>query len=156
IIEDRPETALVVAPIGGGGLAAGLLVALKSAAPRLRLIGVQAAGAPSARLSLRAGRIVCLESIDTYANGIAVKRPGEICFEIISTLIDDIVLVTDEQMRTAQKRLYRSAGIVAEGAGAASLAAVLAGLAGPERPVVCLVSGGNASAGEVAALTAAD
>jgi threonine dehydratase len=124
----------VVIPIGGGGLASGISVALRAVRPDLRLVGVQAAGT-------RPGG-----SGYTIADGIAVKEPGELTMAILGETLDDIVTVEDEQIAEAIVLLAERTKLVVEGAGAVSVAAVLGGLAGGSGPVLALLSGGNIDA----------
>lgn len=147
ILEDLPDVDYVVVPIGGGGLISGIAYAIKRARPRARIYGVQAKGAPSVYLSLKEGRIITLESVDTIADGIAVKRPGEITMEFIQKYVDDVVLVDDNEIADAIYFLAERSRVLAEGAGAAAVAALLAGRI-KERGGrgVAVVSGGNIDA----------
>lgn len=147
ILEDLPDVDYVVVPIGGGGLISGIAYAIKRARPRARIYGVQAKGAPSVYLSLKEGRIITLESVDTIADGIAVKRPGEITMEFIQKYVDDVVLVDDNEIADAIYFLAERSRVLAEGAGAAAVAALLAGRI-EERGGrgVAVVSGGNIDA----------
>src|SRR6476646_3488754 len=128
------ELETVVIPIGGGGLASGISLALRAVRPGLRLVGVQAAGT-------RPGG-----SGYTIADGIAVKEPGELTMGILAETLDDIVTVDDEQIAEAIVLLVERTKLVVEGAGAASVAAILGGLAGGSGPVLALLSGGNIDA----------
>jgi threonine dehydratase len=133
--EQAPDAETVVVPVGGGGLASGIAIALRALRPSIRLVGVQAAAcAPFA------GRPV---GGVTIADGIAVKAPGELTSTILADLLDDVVTVTDDEISEAIVLLAERAKLVVEGAGAASLAAVLAGRAGGGGPVVAILSGGN-------------
>jgi threonine dehydratase len=132
--EQVEELETVVIPIGGGGLASGISLALRAVRPGLRLIGVQAAGT-------RPGG-----SGYTIADGIAVKEPGELTMSILAETLDDIVVVDDEQLAEAIVLLVERTKLVVEGAGAASVAAILGGLAGGSGPVLALLSGGNIDA----------
>lgn len=147
ILEDLPDVDYVVVPVGGGGLISGIAYAIKRARPRARIYGVQAKGAPSVYLSLKEGRIITLESVDTIADGIAVKRPGEITMEFIQKYVDDVVLVDDNEIADAIYFLAERSRVLAEGAGAAAVAALLAGRI-KERGGrgVAVVSGGNIDA----------
>ena len=104
ILEDLPEVKTVVAPIGGGGLMAGVALAVKSRRPDVRVVGVQASGAPAVFLSQQQGKLVATDSVHTIADGIAIKQPGELCWQIIREHVDDIVLVEEEEI--AQSILY--------------------------------------------------
>jgi len=132
--EQVEELETVVIPIGGGGLASGISLALRAVRPGLRLVGVQAAGT-------RPGG-----SGYTIADGIAVKEPGELTMSILGETLDDIVVVEDEQIAEAIVLLVERTKLVVEGAGAASVAAILGGLAGGSGPVLALLSGGNIDA----------
>jgi len=132
--EQVEELETVVIPIGGGGLASGISLALSAVRPGLRLVGVQAAGT-------RPGG-----SGYTIADGIAVKEPGELTMSILDETLDDIVVVEDEQIAEAIVLLVERTKLVVEGAGAASVAAILGGLAGGSGPVLALLSGGNIDA----------
>jgi threonine dehydratase len=138
LLEQLPQLGTVVVPIGGGGLAAGIATALKEVRPDVQVVGVQAAAcAPFA------GR----ETHEfTIAEGIAVKRPGALTRTIIEEKLDEIVTVTDEEISEAIVLLLERAKLVVEGAGAASLAALLAGKVGGSGPVVTVLSGGNIDA----------
>jgi len=134
LAEQVEELETVVVPIGGGGLASGISLALRAVRPGLRLVGVQAAGT-------RPGG-----SGFTIADGIAVKEPGALTMGILGETLDDIVSVEDEQIAEAIVMLAERTKLVVEGAGAVSVAAILGGLAGGAGPVVALLSGGNIDA----------
>jgi threonine dehydratase len=144
LLEQNPDLEVFVVPIGGGGLAAGIAVAGKDANPKLRIIGVQAENIASMKASVEAGKIVNVTGT-TIADGIAVARPGEHTFPIIREYIDEIVTVSEDEIAEAVLVLLESEKTVTEGAGAASVAAVLnrkvAGIAG--RQVCCVLTGGN-------------
>jgi len=134
----------VVVPIGGGGLIAGIAVALRGLRSDLEIIGVEAEGAPAMRQSLQDGRVAPLTSMDTICDGIAVKRAGELTFPLVRDLVDRVVTVDDEQVARAVFLLAQRAKLVAEPSGAAALAAVLGGrLDVRGSTVVTVVSGGN-------------
>lgn len=143
ILEDAPETDLVLAAIGGGGLIAGVASAVKAIRPAVRVVGVEPTGAPTLYESLRAGRVVELPEITTAANTLAPRRSDELNFGIIRETVDEIVLVTDEEMREAARWLWHEMGVAAELSGAATLAAVLTGKVslGDARSVCALVCG---------------
>jgi threonine dehydratase len=132
-LDDEPATDLMVASIGGGGLIAGVATAVKgrqreaSSIRRIRMIGVEATGAPKIYQSLRAGRVVELATVTTAANTLAPRRSHELNFAIIRETVDDVVLVTDEEMCEAARWLWFEAGVAAELSGAAALAAILTG-----------------------------
>lgn len=145
LLEQVPDLTAVVVPIGGGGLIAGIATAVKARFPQARIFGVEAFAAASAMASREAGRIVHIESADTIADGIAVKRIGERTFPILERLVDDIVAVGEQQIADSVHLLLEHQKVLAEGAGAAALAAVLGGelpLDASDR-VVLVLSGGN-------------
>jgi threonine dehydratase len=127
VLDDQPATDLMVAAIGGGGLIAGVATAVKERRPETRMIGVEATGAPKIHQSLRAGRVIELATVTTAANTLAPRTSHELNFAIIQERVDDVVLVTDEEMYAAARWLWFEAGIAAELSGAASLAAILTG-----------------------------
>lgn len=144
ILSALPEMDICIVPVGGGGLISGMAFAIKALKPTCRVIGVQAAGAASMRHAFDEHRRVPLERVSTIADGIAVKMPGEKTFEYCRRYVDDIVTVSDDEIASAILSLMEQQKLVAEGAGAVSVAAAMAGkvdLAG--RKTVCLVSGGN-------------
>lgn len=144
IIDQLPKVDAVVVPIGGGGLISGVAFALKSLNPNIKVYGVQAEGAPSMKNSIRDKKIETLNTVHTIADGIAVKTPGENTFELCQKYVDDIVTVTDDEISTAILELMEREKLVAEGAGATSLAAVMFDkLPIKGQNVVALVSGGN-------------
>lgn len=126
ILEQVPEVDTIVVPLGGGGCIGGIAVAVKSLKPAVRIIGVEAEAAPSARLSLDAGEIVAVEAGRTLADGIAIKRVGELTFPLIQRYVDDVVLVGEEEIARAILLLLEREKTVAEGAGAVPLAALVA------------------------------
>ena len=135
----------VVVPVGGGGLISGIAFAIKQLKPKVKVYGVQAAGAASMIGSLHDGKIECLPSVSTIADGIAVKQPGTHTFEYCQKFVDGMVSVTDEEICAAILALIEKQKMVSEGAGAAPVAAILAGKL-PEldgKKVCCLISGGN-------------
>ena len=134
----------IVVPIGGGGLAAGVAYTVKQIKPEVKVYGVQVCGAPSMFNSIKNGEIEILDNVSTIADGIAVKKPGEKTFELIKNYVDDIALVSDEEVASAILALIEKQKMIAEGAGAASVAAVMFNkfpLKG--KRVVAVVSGGN-------------
>ncbi len=144
IFEQCPDVRTIVAGIGGGGLISGIAVAAKAISPRVRIIGVQAAGAAAMPASLKAGRPVRLESFSTIADGIAVGRPGDLTFAHVSKLVDDVVTVTDEDIARALVTLLERNKLVVEPAGAVGVAALMTGAAGDVAcPAVAVLSGGN-------------
>ncbi len=143
IVEQVPDAATVVVCLGGGGLLSGIAVVLRALRPDVRIIGVQAAGCASFAASLDAGVPVRLPVSTTIADGIAVKRPGELTLAHVGSLVDDIVTVTDEELSRAVVILLERAKLVVEPAGAAAVAALIAGRIEGDFPVVATVSGGN-------------
>ena len=145
LLEQLPDLTAVVVPIGGGGLIAGIATAIKEQRPSVKVFGVEAAAAPSALASRRAGHVVKLESADTLADGIAVKRVGDLTFPLIERHVDDIVSVDEEEIASAVHLLLEHEKVLAEGAGAVPLAALLAGKlpVGPADVTAMVLSGGN-------------
>ncbi len=144
ILEDLPDVDAVIAPIGGGGLISGIAVALKSLRPQVKILGVQAEGAPSMYKAKQIGQINTLESVSTIADGIAVKRPGNLTFDLVQKYVDDIAIVNDEEVAKAILMLLERTKSVVEGAGAVSLAALMTkkfNLKG--KKVAVVLSGGN-------------
>ncbi len=144
IIDQFPEVEAVVVPVGGGGLISGVAFALKSLNPNIKVYGVQAEGAASMQKSIDDKKIETLTDVHTIADGIAVKTPGENTFELCSKYVDEIVTVSDDEISTAILELIEREKLIAEGAGATSVAAVMFDkLPVKGKNVVCLVSGGN-------------
>ena len=144
MLQQLPELGAVVVPVGGGGLISGVAVALKSLRPALRVIGVEADQAASAALSRQAGRVMELGAIKTIADGIAVKRVGDLTFALMQQYVDDLVTVSDEDIAAAILIYMERIRVVVEGAGAASLAALVSHKV--KLDGVCtgvVVSGGN-------------
>lgn len=145
IIQELPDVDTVITPIGGGGLISGVAFALKTLKPDVRVIGVQAAGAPSMVESIAKDERVRLNTVGTIADGIAVKEPGINTFEMVKKYVDEVVTVTDDEIAAAILTLLEKQKLVSEGAGATPLAAVLFDKIKVKEgeKVVCLVSGGN-------------
>ncbi len=143
IMDDLPGVKTIVVPIGGGGLASGVAAAVKMLHPAVKVIGVQAAGAAGMKASFDAGHVVSLPSAKTIADGIAVKKPGDLTFEICRKYLDDIVTVDDDEIAQAILFLMENGKMVAEGAGAAPVAAILNNKIERSGNVVAVVSGGN-------------
>lgn len=144
ILQDLPDVDVIVLPIGGGGLAAGVSYYVHQKRPGVRLIGAEPQGAGSMKAAIAAGRPVTLDSIDPFVDGAAVKRAGDYPFEYCSQLLDKIVLVPEGRICTSILRLYNNDAIVAEPAGALSIAAlnfIAEDIKG--KKVVCIISGGN-------------
>ncbi len=144
LLEQLPDMDAVVVPIGGGGLISGVAFAIKSLNPNIKVYGVQAAGAPSMYNSVKDGKIKRLDNVATLADGIAVKEPGENTFELVNKYVDEIVTVTEDEISGAILSLIEQQKLIAEGAGAVSVAAVMFDKVPVKgKKVVCLVSGGN-------------
>ncbi|MDP6484357.1 MAG: threonine ammonia-lyase, partial [Nitrospinota bacterium] len=143
VLEEIPDVGTVVVPVGGGGLISGVASAVKTRRPDVRIVGVAAEGAPSLSRSVDAGRIVSTDFVQTIADGIAVKRIGAMCFPLIQKLVDQVVTVSDDQMARAILSLLERERMLAEAAGAASLAALLERRARVTGKVVALITGGN-------------
>ena len=122
-----PDLDAVLVPIGGGGLISGLAFALKSLKPSCKVYGVQVAGAPCMANSLCCGHIEELPSVATFADGIAVKRPGEHTFELTNKYVDEVVTVTDDEVASAVLALIEQQKLIAEGAGAGAVGAYIGG-----------------------------
>jgi threonine dehydratase len=134
----------VVVPVGGGGLIAGLAVWLKAERPDVHVVGAEPAGAASMQAALAAGGPVALEAVDTFVDGAAVGRVGELTFPLVRDLVDEVVSVPEGAVCTEMLDLYQSEGIIAEPAAALASAAVRGRISRvPEGQVVCIVSGGN-------------
>ncbi len=144
ILDDLDDVDAVVVPIGGGGLIAGIAYAIKKLKPNVKVYGVQAEGAASMLTSVEQQKIVCLPSVATIADGIAVKEPGENTFNLVSKYVDGIVSVTEDEISSAILALMEQHKMVSEGAGAVSVAAVMFNKLPLEgKKVVAVVSGGN-------------
>jgi threonine dehydratase len=147
-----PDLARVIVPVGGGGLVSGVALALKSERPSIDVIGVQAASCAPVRGSLEQGKPVAVQSALTIADGIAVKRPGELTLSLIERWVDDVVAVEEDEVAEAMVFLLERAKLVVEGAGAVGAAALLSGrtVAARDGVTVVLLSGGNVDAGLLA------
>ncbi|MDE5854836.1 MAG: threonine ammonia-lyase [Ruminococcus sp.] len=144
LTEQVPDMDAVIVPIGGGGLISGVAFAIKSLNPNIKIYGVQAAGAPSMFNAIKDGKIECLESVSTIADGIAVKEPGENTFQLVSQYVDEIVTVNDDEISAAILALMEQQKLVTEGAGAVAVAAAMFNkVPVKNKKVVCLLSGGN-------------
>ena len=145
ILEQLPDVDAVVVPIGGGGLIAGVACTIKQINPKCKVYGVQAAGAPSMEKSILDDEIETLKRVQTIADGIAVKTPGDLTFDLVKKYVDGIVTVTDDEIALAILTLLEQQKLISEGAGAVPVAAVMNGKI-PDiegKKVCCLVSGGN-------------
>ncbi|MBQ8860104.1 MAG: threonine ammonia-lyase [Ruminococcus sp.] len=144
IFNDLDNIDAIVVPIGGGGLISGIAYTVKQIRPSVKVYGVQVSGAPSMYNSVKDGEIECLQSVSTIADGIAVKQPGVNTYELVKEYVDEIALVTDDEVASAILALIEKQKMIAEGAGAVAVAAVMFNkfdLKG--KRVVALVSGGN-------------
>jgi len=152
LLDQVPDLARVIVPVGGGGLISGVAVALKSQRPAIEVMGVQAASCAPMSGSLEAGTPVPVESALTIADGIAVKRPGELTLGLIARWVDGMVAVEEDEVAEAMVFLLERAKLVVEGAGAVGVAALLSGRLAPagEGTTVALLSGGNVDAGLLA------
>lgn len=143
IMEEAPSTGVVVVPVGGGGLVAGISAALSGHRPRIRVVGVEASGAACMRASLDAGHPVRLGRTSTMADGIAVRAPSELTLAHVRSGVDEVVTVGEADLSRALLLLLERAKAVVEPAGAAGLAALLSGAVGGTDPVTVVLSGGN-------------
>lgn len=144
ILDQLPNADAVIVPIGGGGLIAGVACAIKSLNPNVKVYGVQAANAPSMAVSVKNDSITTLDSVATFADGIAVKTPGDLTYALTKQYVDAVVTVSEDEIAAAILALIEKQKLIAEGAGAVTVAAAMFGklpIAG--KNVVCLVSGGN-------------
>jgi threonine dehydratase len=145
ILEQAPDVGTVVVPIGGGGLIAGVATAIKQSRPEVHVYGVEPHGAAGMRASLDSGHAVRLQAVNTIADGLAAPMAGTLTYEVVRRYVDDVVLVSDEEITVALRALLTRTKLLAEPAGAAAVAAVL-GRKVPMREgerVVAVVSGGN-------------
>ena len=145
ILNQLPNADVVVVPIGGGGLISGIAYTIKQLKPNCKVYGVQAAGAPSMEHSIADGEIETLDAVNTIADGIAVKTPGSLTYDLCNEYVDGIVTVSDDEIALAILTLLEQQKLIAEGAGAVPVAAVMNGKI-PDidgKNVVCVVSGGN-------------
>jgi len=145
IHDDLPDADVVVVPIGGGGLIAGVAMALKSINPKIKIVGVESSGAPGMKASVEAGHVVTLDSVDCVIDGLRVKRVGEYTHAVVSRFVDDIVTLPDTDIFDALVSVMAHCKLVVEGAAAAPVAAVLHEkiIAPAGSKVVCVLSGGN-------------
>ncbi|MBQ9780944.1 MAG: threonine ammonia-lyase [Clostridia bacterium] len=144
ILDQLSDVEAVIVPIGGGGLIAGVAYAIKHLRPDVKVYGVQAEQAPGMYKSFKEGEIASLDRVSTFADGIAVKHPGENTYNIIKEYVDDIVTVSEDEIATAILALIEKQKLISEGAGAVSVAAAMFGkLPIQGKKTVCVVSGGN-------------
>jgi threonine dehydratase len=154
LLEDLPDLATVIVPVGGGGLASGVAIAVKSARPDVRVVGVQVETVAAYPQSLAAGTPIGVDSALTIADGIAVKKPGELTLRLIAQWLDDVVVVSEDAVASAMVMLLEKAKLVVEGAGAVGVAALLGGQVevAPRGTTCVILSGGNVDAGLLAAV----
>lgn len=147
IVEDEPSVDVVVVPVGGGGLVSGVAAAVKALRPAARVYGVEPEGAPGLRRALDAGQVVRLERVDTIAGGLAPPFAGALALEHARALVEDLVLVSDEEILRALRLVLERAKLLVEPSGAAGVAALLAGRipVAADETVVVVLSGGNTS-----------
>ena len=144
ILDQLPDLDAVIVPVGGGGLISGIAFTIKSLRPDVKVYGVQAAGAPNMVLSMQNHQYQTLEAASTFADGIQVKTPGEVTYQMCETYVDGMVTVSEDEIAAAILSLMENQKLVAEGAGAVPVAAALYDkLPIQGKKVVCLVSGGN-------------
>ncbi len=144
ILDQLPDVDAIVVPVGGGGLISGVAYAVKKLKPSVKIYGVQAKEAASMADSLRYDEQITLSTVSTFADGIAVKHPGDLTFSLIKKYVDEVVTVTEDEIAAAILSLIEKQKLIAEGAGAVSVAAMMFGKIPVEgKKVVCLVSGGN-------------
>lgn len=148
LLEALPQVGTVIVPIGGGGLIAGIAIVLRALRPQVRIVGVQAEGCPSIRLSLAAGKPVVVPQARTIADGIAVKRPGDVTLPIIRDLVDEVLTVDEDEIARGIVYALQNLRQVAEGGGAVGIAAILTGKVRPrdDEQVAVILSGGNIDA----------
>jgi threonine dehydratase len=143
ILEQRPDVHTILSPVSGGGLLAGISVAVAALRPSVRLIGVEPAGAAKLGAALAAGRPTSLEHTGSIADGLLTRSVGELTFAILRRVVREAIQVSEDEIGAAVRLLYRKAGITAEPSGAVGVAALLAGRVQPAGPTVIVLSGGN-------------
>ncbi len=146
ILEDEPDVDVIIVSVGGGALISGICVAVKQIKPQIRVVGVQPAGAAAMYASLKEGKVVEIDKAETIADGLAVKRPGEKTFQLISRYVEDIVLVTEYEIKSAILLLLERAKLLVESSGAVPMAAVLnrkISKLNNDTKVAVVLSGGN-------------
>lgn len=144
LLEDLPDMDVVLVPIGGGGLISGIAYTLKTLNPHVKVYGVQATGAPSMKNSVEHGEVEELASVSTIADGIAVRKPGDLTYDFCNKYVDEIVTVTDDEISAAILALMEKHKLVTEGAGAVAVAAVMFNKVDLQgKKAVCVLSGGN-------------
>lgn len=144
LIEQLPDMDAVLVPIGGGGLISGVAYTIKTLNPNVKVYGVQAKGAPSMKNALEHGKVETLAQVSTIADGIAVKQPGDLTYELCRQYVDEIVTVSDDEISAAILALMEGPKLVTEGAGAVAVAAAMFGKVDLKgKKAVCVLSGGN-------------
>jgi threonine ammonia-lyase medium form len=154
MLDDVPDPSFIFVPVGGGSLIAGVASAVKALSPATRVIGVSAEGAASVYRSLESGRVVELDTVQTIADGLAVKRPGETGFGVVRQVVDQVQLVSDDELRAAMAWALEREKTLLEPAGAAGLAGLLSGRVPVSGKVIVLFSGGNIPLARLLALLA--
>ncbi len=153
VLEDVPDLNTIIVPVGGGGLISGISIAAKTLNPNIRIIGVQPEGSPAVYLSWKAGKIVEVDSVNTVADGLAARKPLDLTFRIVREYVDDILLITEQEIGKAVLALLHEAHILAEPSGAASSAALLFKYHPKlKEKVAVIVSGANISMDYLASL----
>jgi threonine dehydratase len=156
VLDDVPDAATVVVPVGGGGLISGVALAVANLAPVVRVYGVEPHGACAMRKSLEKGEAIRLESINTIADGLGAPMAGELTYEVVRRHVEDVVLVNDDEIREAMAFILERTKLLVEPAGAAGVAALLAGrIPLAAGPVVAILSGGNVDLDHLADLLGA-
>lgn len=144
ILDQLADVDAVLVPIGGGGLVSGVAFAIKQLRPECKVYGVQAANAPSMYRSLEQGEQITLDTVSTFADGIAVKHPGDTTYQLVKQYVDEVVTVSEDEIAAAILALIEKQKMIAEGAGAVAVAAAMFGKVDLKgKKVVCVVSGGN-------------
>ncbi|MGH9197782.1 MAG: threonine ammonia-lyase, partial [Acidimicrobiia bacterium] len=143
VIDQLPNVSTIVVPVGGGGLVSGIAAAAKGLSSEIRVIGVEPEGAATVANSLEFGRLVTLDRLSTVADGLAAKRSGPIAFAHVQQLVDEVVLVSDDEIAQALLLIAERAKLVVEPGGAAAVAALMTRKAKIEFPAVAILSGGN-------------
>ena len=149
LLEDVPDLAKVIVPVGGGGLVSGIAIAVKRERPDVEVVGVQVESCAPYPESLASGRAVTAQAVPTIADGIAIKTPGELTLELVREHVDDVTVVADDDVAEAAILLLERAKLVVEGAGAVGVAALLEGVVepSPSGSTVAVLSGGNIDSG---------
>jgi threonine dehydratase len=156
ILDDLPDVGTIVVPIGGGGLIAGIALAIKSRRPAVRIVGVEPEGAAAMWRSRQTGQPERLDQIQTIADGLSAPFAGHIPFALVQQYVDDLALVSDADIRAAMALILERAKLLVEPAGATAVAALLSGAVNvaPQAPVVAILSGGNIDSARLATLLA--